>query len=213
MNLIMITKRNKFPLVFVTALVTGTLLFSGCIEQREEPVFELLGEAKIVVYEKGEEIAIDSKSPYFKELQAACEEMLTSAECFVDLVFNGKSYSIIDEEHNRQPIDIPVNPEEVKNTEWIIEVTYTKTIYFSTPLEMGPSAGFPTRFPVSQLLIPLTGKLEQIEGRGMNSGISTYIYLFVSPQIVYDDYQWEIGTKKDAQEIKDILTRFDINVP
>lgn len=208
-----LTKIN-YPIIgLVAVLVTGTLLFSGCTEQREEPIPELIGEAQIVVYGKGEEIAIDSKSPYFKELQAACEEMLNSAECFVDLVFNGKSYSVTDEEHNRQPIDIPVNPEEVKDTEWIIEVTYIKTIYFNTPLEMGPSAGFPTRFPVSQLLIPLTGKLKQIEGRGMNSGMSTYIYLFVSPKIVYDDYQWEIGTKKDTQEIKDILTRFDINVP
>jgi len=207
------TKINYLIIGLVIILVTVTLLFSGCTEQREEPVIELLGEAQIVVYEKGEEIAIDSKSPYFGELQLACEEMLTSAECFCNIVFNGKSYSVTDEEGNFQPIDIPVNPEEVKNTEWIIEVTYTKTIYFSTPLEMGPSAGFPTRFPVSQLLIPLTGKLRQIEGRGMTSGMSTYVYIFVSPKIVFDDYQWEIGTKKDAQEIKDILTRFDINVP
>jgi len=210
------TKRTKinYPIIgLITVLVTGTLLFSGCTEQGEEPVIELLGEAQIVVYEKGEEIAIDSKSPYFGELQLACEEMLTSAECFCNIVFNGKSYSVTDEEGNFQPIDIPVNPEEVKNTEWIIEVTYTKTIYFELPLEMIPSVGFPSRFPVSQLLIPLTGKLGQIEGRDMNSGMSTYVYIFVSPKIVFDDYQWEIGTKKDAQEIKDILTRFDINVP
>jgi len=208
-----LAKINYLIIGLITVLVTGTLLFSGCTKQGEEPIPELLGEAQIVVYGKGEEIVLDPQSLYFEELQAACEEMLTSAECFCDIIFDGKNYSIIDEEHNRQPIVIPVNPEEVKNTEWVIEVTYTKTIYFSTPLEMGPSAGFPTRFPVSQLLIPLTGKLRQIEGRGMTSGMSTYVYIFVSPKIVYDDYQWEIGTKKDAQEIKDILTRFDINVP
>jgi len=196
-----LAKINYLIIGLITVLVTGTLLFSGCTEQEEEPIPELLGEAQIVVYEKGEEIAIDSKSPYFKELQAACEEMLTSSKTF-----------------NAEIKTLP-DPEEVKNQEWAIELTYSELIIVTVPRLAGSTdvgvAG-------SQLLIPLIGRLTNMESVLKDKEPDnkyTYIFLLSAPEElgfpsqIIDGKAELLGTKKDDQEIKDILTRFDINVP
>jgi hypothetical protein len=199
MNLIMITKRNKFLIVLVTVLVTGTLLFSGCTEQREEPTPELLGEAQIVVYGKSEEIAIDSKSPYFGELQLACEEMLISGKTFW-----------------AETKTLP-DLEEVKNQEWAVELTYSELIIVTIPRLAGSTdvgvGGF-------QLIIPLTGRLTHLESVLKDKEPDNkYTHIFLLPEEmdfpsqIIDGIAELVGTKKDVQKIKDILTRLDINVP
>lgn len=189
-------KRNCLLIGLVTVLVTGTLLLSGCTKPT-------LGEAQIVVYERGEKTIIDSKSPYFKKLQAACEEMLTSAESLY---------------YFPEQIKSPPDPEELKNEERAIELTYGKPIEVSIILGIGPTAASPRLIETSQFLMPLTGKWSQLEALGVISfhgDLKKYVCLFLFPEIVYGDQRWEglIGTKKDVQKIKDILTRFDINVP
>lgn len=198
----MITKRNKLLLGLVTILVTGTLLFSGCTKQREEPMPELLGEAQIAVYEKGEKTVIDSQSPYFKELQAACEEMLTSCKTF-----------------NAEVKTLP-DPEEVKKQEWVVELTYSELIIVTVPRLAGSTD---VGVVGSQLLIPLTGRLTHLESVLRDKEPDnkyTYIFLLSAPEElrfppsqIIDGKAELSGTKKDVQKIKDILTRFDVNVP
>lgn len=192
----MITKRNKLLIGLVTVLVTGALLFSGCAEPT-------LGEAQIVVYEKGVKTVLDPQSPYYEQLQAACEEMLTSAESLYYFPVQ---------------IDDPLKPEEFKRKEWAIELIYHKPIEVNIMLGAGPTAAFSRPVEVIRCLIPLTGKWSQVEAIGVESfdqDIEKYVCLFISPEIVYGDYTWDglIGTIKAIQKIKDILTRFDINVP
>ena len=193
------TKINYLIIGLITVLVTGTLLFSGCTEQGEEPVIELLGEAQIVVYEKGEEIAIDSKSPYFKELQAACEEMLTSGKTFW-----------------AETKTLP-DLEEVKNQEWAVELTYSELIIVTIPRLAGSTdvgvGGF-------QLIIPLTGRLTHLESVLKDKEPDNkYTHIFLLPEEmgfpsqIIGGMAELVGTKKGVQKIKDILTRFDINVP
>ena len=187
MNLIMITKRNKFLIVLVTVLVTGVLLFSGCTKPT-------LGEAQIVVYERGEKTIIDSKSPYFKKLQAACEEMIRYSEIL-----------------SPEEIKNKISPEEIRNREWAIELIYEGVI---SQHELAFARQFAFQIFVSQLLIPLSGELTSL-----NVDNESYSALFGSERIrnsddkveVYDF--WPLKTKKGVQRIKDILTRFDINVP
>jgi len=188
-----LTRRNKFLLALVTVLVTGTILFFGCTKQREVPVLELLGEAQIVVYGKGEEIVLDPQPLYFKELQAACEEMLIS----------GKTFN--------------AEMEEVKSQEWAIELTYSEPIIVTIPRLAGSTdvgvGGF-------QLVIPLTGRLTHLESVLRDKEPDNkYTYIFLLPeemgfhsQIIEGEAEL-VGTKKDVQKIKDILTQFDINVP
>jgi len=188
------TKINYLIISLVTVLVTVTLLFSGCTEQREEPVFERLGEAQIRVYEKGEEIVLDPKSPYFKELQAACEEMIRSSELL-----------------SREEIKNILPPGEIRNKEWAIELIYEGEIPVS---ELAFTRQFAFHISVSQVLIPLSGELTSL-----NVDNESYSVLFGSERTrssegkieVYD--LWPLKTEKDTQKIKDILTRFDINVP
>jgi len=194
-----LTRRNKFLLALVTVLVTGTILFFGCTKQREVPVLELLGEAQIVVYGKGEEIVLDPQPLYFKELQAACEEMLISGKTF-----------------NAEMETLP-DPEEVKSQEWAIELTYSEPIIVTIPRLAGSTdvgvGGF-------QLVIPLTGRLTHLESVLRDKEPDNkYTYIFLLPeemgfhsQIIEGEAEL-VGTKKDVQKIKDILTQFDINVP
>ena len=196
------TKINYLIISLVTVLVTVTLLFSGCTEQREEPVFERLGEAQIRVYEKGEEIVLDPKSPYFKELQSACEDMLTSSTTF------------------KVEINIIPDSEELKKREWSIELVYAEPIIVDIPMRGGTTASPDVGVGGYQLLIPLTGKLTDLESTLEDREIDNkYTYIFLLPEEmgfpsqIIGGIAELVGTKKDAQEIKDILTRFDINVP
>ena len=201
-------KRSYLPIGLLIVLVTGALLFSGCTKPT-------LGEAQIVVYERGEKTIIDSKSPYFEELQAACEEMLTSAEqLFSSAALMEKLFSPSELMHNRPDL------EELKNKEWAVELTYNEPIEVSIVLGLGPTAALSRPIKISQFLIPLTGKWSQVEAVGVSiesfdEGEQNYICLFLFPEIVYGEDRWEglIGTKTDVQKIKDILTRFDINLP
>ena len=189
-------KRSYLPIGLLIALVTGASLFSGC-------AIQTLGEAQIAVYEGGEKQVLNPKSRCFGELQIACEEMLTSAESLYNFP---------------EPIKTFPDLEEVKNKEWAVELTYGIPIEVSIMLGVGPTAAFSRPIEISQILIPVTGKWSQIEAVGVSSfdeGEQNYICLFLFPEIVYGEDRWEglIGTKKDVQKIKDILTRFDINVP
>jgi len=56
-------------------LLAGALAFLARAQSGEHQK-EVLGEAKIVLCQNGERIVLDSKSPYFEELQLACEDML-----------------------------------------------------------------------------------------------------------------------------------------
>jgi len=180
-------KRNCLLIGLVTILVAGTLLFSGCTKPT-------LGEAQIVVYESGEKTIIDSKSPYFRKLQAACEEMIRSSELL-----------------SPEEIKNILPPEEIRNKEWAIELIYEGVI---PQYELAFARQLAFHIFVSQLLIPLSGELTSL-----NADNESYSVLFGSERIrspddkieVYD--RWPLKTKKDTQKIKDILTRFDINVP
>jgi hypothetical protein len=194
MNSTGLIKRSCLRIGLVTVLVSGTLLFSGCTKQ--------LGEAQIVVYENGEEIVVDTQSPYFKKLQAACEEMLTSAE----------SLYLVDEQ------EVLAAPETIKNEDWVIEVSYVEPIEVVIPVGIGPTAALQMLIKVSEYDIPLTGGWSQIRATGVKSfdeGAKDYVCLLLFPEIVIGEGRWEslIGTKKDVQEIKDILARLDVNVP
>jgi hypothetical protein len=182
-----LTRINYLIIGLITVLVTGVLLFSGCTKPT-------LGEAQIVVYGKGEEVVLDSKSPYFKKLQAACEEMIRYSEIL-----------------SPEEIKNKISPEEIRNREWAIELIYEGVI---SQHELAFARQFAFQIFVSQLLIPLSGELTSL-----NVDNESYSALFGSERIrssegkieVYD--RWPLKTKKDDQEIKDILTRFDINVP
>jgi len=187
MDLTKRTKINYLIIGLVTVLVTGTLLFSGCVKQT-------LGEAQIVVYKGGEKTIIDSKSPYFKQLQVACEEMIRSSEIL-----------------SPEEIKNKVSPEEIRNKEWAIELIYEEEI---RQYDLAFARRLAFNISISQVLIPMSGELTSL-----NVDNESYSALFGSERIrnsddkveVYDF--WPLKTKKGVQRIKDILTRFDINVP
>lgn len=163
----------------------------------ESQVKEVLGKAQIFVYKKDEKIVLDPESPYFKKLQLACEEMLASSEFLTNV-----------------KIETLRDSKEIKSKEWAIELTYTQPLWivFETERRVAVPA-FPNHVRIYRLLIPLTGELTHIEAKGVKSLEGKYIYLLLSPEIVFDSHRWEIGTIKDVQKIKDILNRFGINVP
>ena len=193
-------------LVFMVGVVVlGGLSHYGCRKKVHEAdiaqpkVSEALGEAQIIVYEKGKKITLDSNSPYLKELQGACEQMLTSAKTFVT------------------EITILPDPEEAKNKEWLIQLTYPKPIMVTIPRLAGT-----TDVGVGglRLLIPLTGKLTYLESVLKDrEKQNKYTYLFLLPtemgfpsEIIGGEAEL-VGTKKDVRKIKDILAQLKIQVP
>jgi hypothetical protein len=190
-------------------LVVGGLAHNGCQTEPNEVgdidpnVTKTLGDAHIILYAKNQKIVLDPNSAYFAKLHVVCEEMLISAE---SLYFD-------DERKETSP-----KAEEVKNEEWVIEFSYVKPIEVRVPLGMGPTTAIPTPIKVSQFLIPLTGKWSCLKATGVISfeeGAKEYVCLFILPEITLGKLRWEglIGTKKNIQEIKNILARLDVKVP
>jgi len=190
-----LTKRSCLIIGLVTVLTGGIFLFSGCAEPT-------LGEAQIVVYERGEKTILDPKSPYFKKLQLTCEVMLTSSTTFL------------------AEIKTLPDPEEVKSKEWAIELTYSEPVMVDISRRGGTTALPDVGVGGYQLLIPLTGKLTYLESTLEDRKIGNkYMPIFLLPeemgfpsQIIEGEAEL-VGTKKDVEKIRDILTRFDINVP
>lgn len=224
MALNMLTKRNWLLNGIVVALLAGALIFFGCTEYTKPeptptptpistptstPKVGVLGEAQIVVYAKGEKIVLDSKSPYFTELQLACEEMFELREHIGEsTAYEGWTAfpdSLPEISKDLPAIDHPIAV-ELRNNEYAIELIYAQTQY----VYLG-GVERPTAF--SHLLIPLTGKLAHQSYKG-----TTYLHLI--PLLSSQEYQnyyrsvtGGIGTTRDGQEVRKILRRFGIEVP
>ncbi len=196
-------KKKILFIIIALVIILGAL--AGYNYWKKTSEVEVLGEAQIVVYKKGEKIVLDPKSPYYKELQAACEEMLElKKDRLVSLDFIPKLIEGYFE------IDHPI-VEKLRSEEWAIKLIYTKT------QDIYPGRYTPILF--SHLLIPLTGKFssESYEGK-------TYTRLFplLSSKEIIDYYRHNnkivvdpnsIGTIKNTRKIKEILRKFEIGVP
>jgi hypothetical protein len=184
----LLTRKNLFLFGLVVVLLGGTLLSSGCAKLT-------LGEAQIVVYARGERIVIDAESRYFRQLQLACEEMLISAE-----------FLYLENEQGVLP-----GPDEIKDEEWAIELFYEESIPQN---RLAFTRDLSLFVLISQCLIPLSGELTSFEVDN-----ESYSVLFGGCKIVNSEggievnYGWLFRNCKGVQEIKDILARFDINVP
>ncbi|MBN2076947.1 MAG: hypothetical protein JW762_15490 [Dehalococcoidales bacterium] len=100
----------------------------------------------------------------------------------------------------------------------MIELVYSKPVEISINLGSGPTMASPWLIEIFQFLVPLTGKWSQLEALGVltfTGDLKKYVCIFLSPEIVYDNSHCEglIGANKDTQKIKEILTKFDINIP
>jgi len=185
---------KKILLIGILITILGIAGY-GC--WKKISMVKVLGEAQITVYEKGKKKSLDPRSPYFKELQLACEEMLTS----------GKSLGL------KSLPDL----EEVRNKEWAIELTYAK------PIKVHLNSGENIR--LVQLLIPLTGNWSEIKLGGEFSQIGgfpegTYVTIFALPpekipalEISAEYWFTPVATRKDIDRIKDILIQFNVKVP
>jgi hypothetical protein len=163
---------------------------------------KVLGEAEIVVYKKGERIILDTKSPYFKELQAACEEILVPPEPGVP---TPKGYLQF-----LPPIDTSfIKPEEIRNNEWAIEIVYSNSVETIITAGTGPTVAFGYKTTLSGFIIPLSGELTNIK-KAWGKEIYTYTYLFLFSNLEKP----VIATTRTPQKIKNILThKFDIPIP
>jgi hypothetical protein len=189
--------RRMLLLGFIASAVLLLGLVVGCRENK--PEVQVLGEAQIIVYAQGEKTVLDPKSRDFRELQLACEEMLTSAESFFP---------------SHSGLALPPDPEKTKSTEWAVELTYATPVRVEVLLQTGPTAPvFNPSVEVSRVLIPLSGELSGIEAEGVRpledgATRSEYVYLFLSPDVVLTGEPWPgpIGSARDAQKIRDILS-------
>jgi hypothetical protein len=198
----MLTIRTWLLIGIVVVFLGGGLTFLASTQREEHPK-EVLGEAQIVVYKKGETIVLDTKSPYFKELQLACEAMLG-----LQILYEHMGYSVdcsIWQENEWE--NNSILEQETKNKEWAVELMYAEpqVIY---PIQDSGMRRTPTE--VSRLLIPLSGELTHYSYQG-----KVYTYLFLFPEEFNYPRADSIGkgTKKDVREIKELLRKFEIEVP
>jgi len=199
-----LSKKRKF--IILSSLLVIILIVTVVVVASMRN--KVLGEADIIVYAKGKRMVLDSKSPYFRKLQKACEEMLTSAESLPEI----KKEDLL-------------RPEEIKNKEWAIELIYDNPVKVNIFVDVFPEQGPPTSVPIpvqiSSFLIPLTGELTQIKTWGVtlfrgSSGAAKKIYtiLFPSKQIFINQKNLTIGSKKQVSKIKHLLThKFNIPIP
>ncbi len=204
----MLGTRN-WLLIGIAVVFLGAALTFLAGAQCEEHPNEVLGEAQIVVYEKGERIILDTKSPYLEELQLTCEEMLELREH----VGEGTAYEgwtvfpglVLEISGDLPMVDNPVAL-EVRDNEYSIELIYERTQYLYVKAEKRPTA-------FSHLLIPMTGEF----AHQLYEGAS---YLCLIPLLSSQEYQdyyrsttLGIATTRDVQKLKEILRQFNIEVP
>ncbi len=166
---------------------------------------KVLGDAEIIVYTKGKRIVLDSKSPYFRELQKACEGMLNPVDPFSGTpdaylllpnikFFFGNSFPAI---------------EKIKNEEFAIEIIYRKPVKTVITLGAVPTMASTYEIILYRFVIPLTGDLTHVS-RIWNDGIFTYTFFFLSSNLEKPI----VATTRTPQKIKNILThKFNIPIP
>jgi hypothetical protein len=199
--------RRKILLLSIIVLIVVVIgAFAGYTYWIKMFKVGVLGEAQIVVYEKGKKTVLDPDSPYFIELQLACEEMLELKEDRISSVYFLPSIS-----DSYLDINHPI-VEKLRNEEWVIELIYTETqrIY--------PHAR-KTPLLFSHLLIPLTGEFT-FELYGDKRYTRLFPLLSLKEIVYYYSHDNEIvvhphsiGTTKNVQKIKNILEKFNIQVP
>ncbi len=160
---------------------------------------KVLGKAKIIVYAKGKKIVLDPNSPYFRQLQRACEEMLipinpkgVTPDAYLSPVFYSRGLL-----------------KELEEKGWAIEVVYPQDVKTSIKFGVGPTTALEYKITLSKFVVPLSGELINIK-KAWGKEVYTYTYLF----LFSDLKEPIIATTRSHQKIKNILiNKFKILIP
>ena len=198
-----LSKKRKF--IILSSLLVIILIVTVVVVASMRN--KVLGDAEIIVYAKGKRIVLDTESPYFRELQAACEELL---------IYSFRKYLLCKKIENLLSFE---KIKDIKNKEYAIELTYKELV----SQEKWGFAKELTRFiPISQIIIPLSGNLTHFK---MDPEKKPFMILFPLTPISTPDGKvkteiWGlkecilVGSRNTPQKIKNILThKFNISIP
>ena len=188
------TSKN-FIIIFlgIIILIVSGIVIVWALRGNVSESNRVLGDAQIAVYQKGEKMLLDSEAPYFKDLQLACEKMLTPS---IPRDPSPDGYLLLSRNY--------LTLEEMLNNMLTIEVSYKIPPTVSIIVGTGPTIITEQKIPLSGFLISLAGKRTPETIKFVNK---EYSY---TPIFIFSNQKKRVATTKTTKKIKNILELFKI---